>query len=105
MLALLPKNICQTEVNNILMSIVWCSRKINGFVESNGSEVLRILSLILGMKKKNLKKLKIQQETLNQTIQLWSEIRQAVPQADQLIGGWLDKFAMARFQERISPPQ
>lgn len=105
MLALLPKNICQTEVNNILMSIVWCSRKINGFVEANGSEVLRILSLILGMKKKNLKKLKIQQETLNQTIQLWSEIRQAVPQADQLIGGWLDKFAMARFQERISPPQ
>ena len=102
MLSLLPQNMCQSEAENIVSSLIWCSSNIPHFLEKYGQELLRILVKILSMKKNKLEQLKISNETLNASIQLFAQIRASVQQTDQFVEQCLDPYELERFRARTS---
>ncbi|OHT13319.1 hypothetical protein TRFO_16517 [Tritrichomonas foetus] len=104
-LSLLPKSLCESESDNIIMSLIWCCNQIPNFMEQFGQEVLRILTQLLSLKNKAFSKLKLSADTITNSILLINTIRGSVQQSDQLIQGWLNKYSISRFQKRIQQQQ
>ena len=100
-LSFLPRCLCESESDNIISSLIYLCKQTPSFLQSYYNYIVRILSQILSMKNKKLKKLKISQEILSNSVQLIHEMRNTVPNCDQLIQGHLDQFSIIRFQQRI----